>query len=31
MPRQLDDRIYMEERIFDFVERSLWKWAKCVV
>ena len=23
MPRQLDDRIYMEERIFDFVERSL--------
>jgi dipeptidyl-peptidase-4 len=23
MPRQLDDRIYMEERIFNFVERSL--------
>ncbi|KAF7071139.1 hypothetical protein CFC21_076539 [Triticum aestivum] len=23
MPRQLDDRIYMEERIWDFVERSL--------
>jgi dipeptidyl-peptidase-4 len=27
MPRRLSDRIYMEERIWDFVERSLWKGA----